>query len=252
MTETLTRNEDAVRRTSNKHGVTIQELNRVSRDFIKASAQATLPVMDMGCAYGVATLPVLEKRKHVIACDLNPEHLDVLREKTPPEFQPYLTTQPGKFPQDFDFPPNSLEAILCSYVLHFLTGEDLVIALAKLRNWLVPGGRLFANVVSPMFYSFAGFAAEYDRRKATETWPGIMDKETIRKHIAPGYLEWIGEDAMFDFCHAFDKEFFARTLEDAGFTVEEAFYYNIFAGEANRHIFGPDGYPGCVGAIARA
>ncbi|WP_310619794.1 class I SAM-dependent methyltransferase [Flexibacterium corallicola] len=214
--------------TTNNRGVTVS-LSKASRDFVEFTSQIDKPAIDMGCAFGVATLPVLKKRKHIIACDLSEEHLATLRQETPKELLPYLQTQAGCFPQDFQFEESSIGAIHCSHLLHFLTGDELMEGLAKFKSWLCPNGKLFINVGTPDIPTFGDFPKEYERRKTTRKWPGELSKEDLDKYMVPEYVEWIGPDAMFSFCHAFDKDILSRALTQSGFHIDEIYIFTLEA-----------------------
>ena len=93
--------------TRNRMGWTSNQPNELSRLFIDFCGSAQAPVLDLGAAYGVATVPALEAGARVIANDLDSDHLFEIPD------HPNLTRLAGRFP-DFDLPPGSLAAVHAS------------------------------------------------------------------------------------------------------------------------------------------
>src|ERR1700722_18147041 len=83
-----------------------------------------LPVMDVGAAYGVATLQALAHGSTVIANDIDERHLQLLAQRSPEAHRGRLTLIRAPFP-DFDVAPNSLRAVLICRVMHFLDGQTI-------------------------------------------------------------------------------------------------------------------------------
>jgi SAM-dependent methyltransferase len=117
---------------------TPHEYSQAFLDYAASPACAGLPVLDIGAAYGVATLPALAAGATVYANDLDPEHFRAISDATPPEHAHRLRLVPGRFPDDLSFAADSLGAVHASNVLHFLPGEDLRHGLTFLYRWLVP------------------------------------------------------------------------------------------------------------------
>lgn len=109
--------------TQNKKGFTYP-LTPYGLDFVAYSAQAQYPVLDIGAAFGIASIAALEAGAKVIAVDIEWQHLHSLQQNTPEKLQSRLLTKQGRFP-DIDFPKNSLSAIYISQVFPFLTGDEI-------------------------------------------------------------------------------------------------------------------------------
>ena len=75
---------------------------------------------------------------------MDAQHLQLLRECVPEAQRPRLSTVVGTLPQ-VAFPAGSFGAILASRVLQFLAGDELGIALRRIRDWLLPGGQLLRH-----------------------------------------------------------------------------------------------------------
>ena len=77
--------------TLNGTGFMFEVRDRFADAFIADAGrlgQAGLPSLEVGCAYGVATLPALEAGALITASDLDPRHLAILRDKVPRRLLP--------------------------------------------------------------------------------------------------------------------------------------------------------------------
>ncbi|WP_310619797.1 class I SAM-dependent methyltransferase [Flexibacterium corallicola] len=217
--------QEGIQRTSNNRGFTLSNLSKTSLDFIEFASHATKPSVDMGSAFGIATTPLLKKKKSVFACDLSPEHLEILRAETPREQLPFLTTLTGSFPEDFDFEKNSIGAIHCSHLLHFLTGEEVMLGLSKFRDWLCKEGKLFLTAGTPNLVFLSDFTKEFERRKLKVDWPGEMQAHDMAQYVMQDFTELIGSDAMYNYINVFDRDILTRMLMRSGFEIEELGLY---------------------------
>lgn len=193
-------------------GWSSNQLNALSAMFVEYCATVSLPVLDIGAAYGIASVAALEAGANVIANDLDAAHLAEL-----PAHRK-LQLLPGRFP-DFALPPGSLGAVHASNVLHFLTGADLTVGAAKIAEWLAEGGRLFVHAGTPFQQPFAGFVPEYLRRvKEGDTWPGyVEDTAKVSTHKR---LSQIPRSI-----HLLDESILTRVFEAAGLTINRVWYY---------------------------
>lgn len=202
--------------TLNQRGFMTETLDRFSMAFVDYAAVCGHEVLDIGCAYGVATREVLERGGSVLACDMEPGHVEILENETPPEHRDRLRTAVAELP-GAEFPDAGFGAILCSRVLHFLTGEQIREALAKMHRWLRPGGRVFLVADTPYTGFWFRTAPDYERRKAAgEEWPGFI------ADIAPLLSSEQVPDGMLPYLNPLDPDLLRRECERAGFEVEEA------------------------------
>lgn len=188
----------------------IEEAGRLGRD-------GGQPVLEVGCAYGVSTIPALEAGAHVTASDLDPRHLDILRGKVPQHLLGNLDTVAGALPH-VDFPRGKYHAILCSRVLHFLVGADVEASVRKMADWLAPGGRLYLVADTP-YGIWRRKIPEFEAGKANgERWPGMM----------VGLHNYLASDKPVKpieappFMNALDPDLLARTCTESGLTVLDA------------------------------
>ena len=201
--------------TLNGTGFMFTVLDDYAKEFIAFAGDCGGPVLDMGCAYGVASLPALEAGASVVACDLEPGHLAILQEKVPAEHRERLTCQVGKLP-NVDFPDAHFDAILCSRVLHFLDGGAIDQSVRKMRRWLNPGGRLYL-VADTAYGIWRKFIPLFEARKAAGArWPGLM---IGLEYFLPNMKLGPKLDGPA-FMNLLDPELLERTCREAGFDIE--------------------------------
>ncbi len=226
--------------TRNRTGWTSNVPNELSQLFIAFSASTIRPVLDIGAAFGVATIPALEAGASVLANDSDPSHLASLEALTPPHLRPQLHLLSGRFPVDLDIPPHSLDAIHASNVLHFLTGEELVAGMQKIARWLAPGGRLFVQAGTPYQQPFAAFVPVYEARIAAgEPWPGwVEDARAISTHKKLGQIPRS--------LHLLDEAVLTRLVTLADLRIERIWTYRRHDLPRSMHLDGREG----VGLVA--
>lgn len=202
--------------TMNNRGFMTEAMDYYAERFVAYAADCRRPVLDIGCAYGVATRAALEAGATVVASDMEQKHLDVLVDETPEAMRTRLTTTAGILP-GIEFPDESFDAILCSRLLHFLLPEEIHRSLCDMHDWLQPGGRVYLIADTPYTGFWFSTADEYERRKASgEDWPGfIVD-------ISPLLKDGIVPEGMPRYLNPLDAEILSRECELAGFGVIEA------------------------------
>jgi len=202
--------------TLNNTGWMTEALDDYSLAFTEFAGTAPAECLDIGCAYGVATLPALANGARVLASDLEPRHLEILAGRVPEADRPRFRSQAGRLP-DVDFPAASFGAVLCARALHFLEGRDIELAVRKMFDWLVPGGRVFLITDSPYVGPWWRSAPEYERRKREGCpWPGFV--KDYRSLLPPS----ADPDQHPSFIHPLDPDILRRVVQAAGFEVLEA------------------------------
>ena len=205
--------------TLNKTGWMTEGLDDYSQDFAGYAGEVGRKgheVLDMGCAYGVATLAALSKGARVCASDIEPRHLEILGQRVPPEHQSQFRAVPGALP-DVDFKDDSFAAILAARVLHFLDGPDIELTVAKMHDWLMPGGRLYLVADTPYVGPWYVHADRYERRKAAgELWPGKVDEY---RSLLPAGTDPEGHPT---FINPLDPDILSRVCTAAGFSIASA------------------------------
>ncbi|MEU8272167.1 alpha/beta fold hydrolase, partial [Sphaerisporangium sp. NPDC049002] len=229
--------------TLNRTGVMVEHLVPYSSDFAEYAGRCGGEVLDLGCAYGVASIAALERGARVVALDMERRHLDILGQRVNDEARERLTLKRGVLP-DVDFADGRFTAVHAGRVMHFLGPEDVRLTLRKMFRWLVPGGKVFLSTDSPYFGYWASKAAEYEeRRRAGDPWPGYIPD--VATHFDPAHV--VGGPSLIN---ALDPEVFRRECEAAGFVVERAGYFGAVGVDQGAY-----GAPGPdmehVGIIAR-
>jgi SAM-dependent methyltransferase len=209
--------KDALIVTLNSMGYMLSEPEKYNQAFIDFSPHAPGPALEIGAAYGLATIPALEKGAYVIANDLDERHLQILRRKVPSSLLDHLELKPGRMPTDIDFEENSLGAVLASRVLNFLLPEEMGISFEKIFKWLNPGGKFFFLVATPYMGNFRKFLPTYQKRKmAGEKWPGLLEDIPFctpeRAPDLPKFINLLDEDVL------------TESLTNVGFVIEEIGY----------------------------
>nr|ABM63527.1 BryB [Candidatus Endobugula sertula] len=204
--------------TLNRTGVMTENLNNYSQAFIDYVGKNKGEVLDLGCAYGIATIKALEQGAQVLAVDMEKQHLDILSDRVRDEIKNRLSTQVGILP-DIGFEEERFSAIHASRVLHFLTPQEIQQILGKMYRWLKPGGKLYLVTDSPYMGYWSSKAQDYENRKdAGDLWPGYIedvnacfDKETVAG--APSAI------------NPLDPDILQRECKAAGFYVEKSEFF---------------------------
>lgn len=205
--------------TLNRMGGMSPTLDPYSAQFAAFAGTSAGAALDVGAAYGVATLAALEAGGTVIANDLEPRHLEILASRVPDALRSRLTLKPGAFPADLALADGSLGCVLLARMLHFLDGPTLARGLDDVFRWLAPGGQVYGVAVTPWLQKLQPFRATYEARvEAGELWPGIVTD-------VPTY-DPVGAASLPDLMHFLTPEVISRALTDAGFEVVEATYFS--------------------------
>lgn len=206
-----------MRPTLNDTGFMFEVRDEFADDFIHYAGTIPDPVLEVGCAYGVATLPALASGARVVACDMEQGHLDILADSAPAEQRDRLECVQGQLP-GVDFEAERFGAILCSRVLHFLDGSAVDASVRNMYRWLKPGGRLYLVADTP-YGIWRKFIPVFEaRRERGDRWPGVM--------IAlENYLPNVPPDRPIKgppFMNLLDTDLLMRTCVEAGFRIERA------------------------------
>jgi SAM-dependent methyltransferase len=204
--------------TMNDKGFMFEVLDEYADEFIRQAGASADESLELGCAYGIATIAALEAGARITGCDMDARHLEVLRSRVPEEHLERLTLQTGTLP-DIDLPENHFGTLLCSRVLHFLRGDDIDASVRSMYRWLKPGGRLFLVADTP-FGIWRNFIPTWEANIAKgEKWPGLMEKPV---RFLP--FETSGDNVGPELMNLVDPDLLRRTCEAAGFTVERTSY----------------------------
>lgn len=121
--------------------------------------------LDIGCAFGNTTLPLIKEKISVTSCDINIEHLQYIQKQLTYEYLPFLGCLCGAFPQDIFLPENYFNGVIMAMVLHFMEAEYVQRALNSIYRSLKPSGKLFLTTSSPYQGVLKTFIPIYESRK---------------------------------------------------------------------------------------
>jgi SAM-dependent methyltransferase len=202
--------------TLNSMGVMTSWLDPYTEEFVRFAPLAPGPSLDIGAAYGIATLAALETGADVIACDPEQRHLDICAQRTPFDRHSHLTLLKGALPHEIKLENDSIGAIICSRVLHFLTAEDIEASLENMFRWLHPGGKIYLIADTPYNRTLKKFIPTYEKRKNEGiTWPGEIQN-------FPTFMPTELASNLPNFFHTLDPDILSRACIQAGFIVEKA------------------------------
>lgn len=231
-----------VQATQNQRGFTYK-LTNIGKAFLSHASSASRPVLDIGAAYGVATLPALQQGASVVAVDISQDHLEALEHDTPTSLRDKLATKQGRFPE-INFPASSFSGVYISQVFPFLSGQEIQQGVQKIYEWLEKDGKVFVVSFTPYLAHVASFIPVYEARKASgKRWAGYIDN-------LPLYCsdQRIGSQLPEQINHV-DSDDLRAAFSEAGFVIE---HLHVF-GDENLDL--PEGikYDGRerIGLIAR-
>jgi SAM-dependent methyltransferase len=210
--------EDGLIPTDNAMGIMTEEPSPAAEAFIELAARASRPLLEIGAAYGNATLPALRAGGTMIANDLSASQLSVLASTASILDRKRLVLIPARFPEEIRLGDGSLSGVLAAQVLHFFEGPTVDLAFQSVLRWLEPGGALYLVVMTPSLGFYRALRPEYEKRaRSGERWPGIFDPRTV---APPDWAE-----RLPPLVHLFEKAVLHRCAEEAGFIVESLEYF---------------------------
>jgi SAM-dependent methyltransferase len=207
--------------TKNGFGWTTTVPNQITLAFLEFIASQDVPspvVLDIGCAFGVATLPALAAGATVVAMDLDPGHLKVVREQAAAQgFGGRLETVVGRYPDDLKV--ENLYAIHSSNVLHFLRGAEIERGAVRMFESLRPGGKTFIQVGTIFAGHIKSLVPVFDENERRgRKWPGEVDN--AREYVLPEFRSLIPDQMNF-----LSGPPLVDVYERAGFRIDKAWYY---------------------------
>ncbi len=202
--------------TLNKQGYAAPKLDPFSQKFTE---YAEGEFLEVGAAFGFASLAALENGASVTANDLDERHLQHIKDEAKQKSLTKLTTVAGSFPNELPFAENQFSKILVSRVLHFFSGVEFKQALEQLKSWLIPDGELIIVCETPFLTNWQSFIPEFNKRiEQGEAYPGEIDN--------PKYWEKNWSDNLPDFVHWLDQSTLERLVTEAGFSIVDSAYIN--------------------------
>lgn len=237
-------------------GFTTTPCDPVSIKFIEHASLAAKnhgKVLEIGAAFGAATLEAIEQGATVFCNDIEAENLAVVKKRymelngknisSNTGDDNNLVLIPGEFPNELSgLPKNSFDAILICRVLHFFSGAKIEESLEFLTSLLAPQGKIYVVCETPFLKNWQKFIPEFNSRvQAGEEWPGEINN--------PADFESSGRaSSLPKFVHWMTKEVLKRSIERAGLSVETVEYIDR-KGQFPDDLLLQDGGRESVGAI---
>jgi SAM-dependent methyltransferase len=192
-------------------GFTTTPSDPISEKFIEYLMQNKGSiVLEIGAAFGTATLKALENGATVYCNDVDFNNLAVIQNRYVTKLKKSLILNnidnlillPGAFPDELSLPNNFYDAILVSRVLHFLPGDKILKSLSDFFKCLKPGGKLFIVCETPYLKNWQKFLPVYNQREAKGIeWPGEINNPKKYENSGfvsslPKFVHWITKDVM--------------------------------------------------------
>ena len=212
--------EDLYKPTLNKKGFMLTNIDALTQLFIDEATQSKYHSsfsLDVGAAYGIATLAVLNKGGSIVENDTDPNHLATIENQFGQSERLKLCV--GDIRRDIQLPSESISCALLSRVLHFFYGNEIIACLKKIHQWLIPGGNIFVSNETPYFGTTRNFIPIYEQQKADgHPWPSLIESIDY----------FCSEKAPFvDLpVHLFDEDLCYKVAHESGFTITHLFYIN--------------------------
>jgi len=121
-----------------------------------ADPKPTDHAVDLGCGSGQVTLGLAPKVASVLAIDISEKMIDLLLENARAAGVPNVRGQACPVEQ-LGFEAGSVDLVVTNYALHHLRDEDKPVLVARIFEWLRPGGRF---VIGDMMFGRGGDARD--------------------------------------------------------------------------------------------
>lgn len=215
--------------TMNKMGwMTDQITDPYTEEFVQYALAKDKPAFEIGAAYGVASRVLIEKNKNVFINDLEKKHLDIFYSQISDDRKSNVTLFPGSCVEPLDVPPESVSAILCSRVFHFLSSEEILKSLLNFYSYLEIGGRIFVVAESIFHGLYKNHIPEFLRKKSENiSTPGQSSLKKLAQNQYPEKADVLSHlsSQLPDFFNFIDIETMSILFNKAGFLVEKASYF---------------------------
>lgn len=183
--------------------------------FVAFSKLSSQPVLDIGSAYGVASIKAVENGAKVIACDIDQVHLDMLIDRTPQIQRNNMKTLAARFPNETNFEDGSIGAVLLSHILTFLEGDEIDEGFKKINHWLNENGKVFILNYTPYHSTLTSFIPVYEKNKLSGMrWPGYLSDKRFFKASSKE------KDFVPNKINLLDVDILERLAGENGFHIE--------------------------------
>ncbi len=169
--------------TLNKQGFMRLDSDICSDKWVELARKNSGYYLELGAAYGETSLRALKAsaESKIISNDIEIKHLEILANRTDIKYKDRLILNCSAFPENFQIPNNSINAVLFCRLGHFFTTKQMLASLTKIHNILLPGGDLFFTALAPYHYSLKEkFLPTFlERLKQDDPNPGYISDMSI-------------------------------------------------------------------------
>jgi SAM-dependent methyltransferase len=212
--------------TYNHYGFDVVDTNTIKQSWLienitNFSKKATNPILDIGGGYGRLSKLMAEQGATVIFNDLDERHVLLGRQIFTIDERSHLYINTFKFPRGMIIPQNSLSGVVLHRVIHFMKPDEVEEGIAKIKRWLVPGGKVFIAVLPPQHGEYRDVVLpQYEKRwQQGDAWPGYGFKS---KALLPDQAY-----ALPKVLHVMDRRPLEQVLLKYGFVIEKADYIDM-------------------------
>lgn len=214
--------------TMNKKGAMWNSIYSISEEFISHASRGEGVHFEIGSAYGNIAIEALKRGcKNYIANDLDIRHLKILS-RIMQEYHSNLTDHlkiiHGSYPNEVELESGSIDSILISRVLHFLSPEKISAVVKDMHRILKPGGKIYALCVSPYSTGIKDFIPVFEAaKKRGQKYPGYTTEKW--KYIDKNIVDDQTQKSMaVDIFNFFDLDSYPEYFNDKDFQIEKTIY----------------------------
>ncbi|NLV90240.1 MAG: class I SAM-dependent methyltransferase [Tenericutes bacterium] len=160
-------------------------------DIINSSNEE---VIDLGCGTGNNSLYLLERGKHVIACDYSDEAMRIVKEHLPT-----IKTKQFDMTETFPFEDNFTDLVIADLCLHYFSNEDTIKILKELKRVIIPNSNLIfrVNSVNDVNHgAMQGKKIEEHYYELSDMRKRFFDREDFNKYFNDWDIVDLNEDVM--------------------------------------------------------
>lgn len=117
-------------------------LDRVVQDILRLIGERPDAIaIDLGCGSGQLSIPLAAHVQTVVALDIAPKMIELLKAKIDTHGLTNITAAVGSV-QQYGIENGSIDLVCSNYVLHHLSDNEKRVFVKDCYNWLAPGGEL--------------------------------------------------------------------------------------------------------------
>lgn len=219
---------DNVVPTMNKKGFMCNNIYPITEEFISRAASVEGAHLEIGSAYGNIAIEALKRGcKNYIANDLDIRHLKILSRIMQESYSnliDHLKIIHGSYPNEVKLEAESIDSILISRVLHFLSPEKIFAVVKDMHRILRPGGKIYALCISPYNTGIKDFIPVFEESKRKgEKYPGYTTEKW--KYMDEKIIdEKTKQNLSLNVFNFFDLDSYSEYFSREEFIIEKAMY----------------------------